>query len=104
MLVAAITATPRQGKIETGTNIGAQEVRLAFPSPVATKGGLRSLEQIEKEYIIAALKVNGGNQTHTAEQLEIGSATLYRKLKRYGMIGDRNPLVKGARRDVEVSP
>jgi len=81
-----------------------EEVRQAFPSPVATKGALRSLEQIEKEYIIAALKVNGGNQTHTAEQLEIGSATLYRKLKRYGMIGDRNPLVKGAPRDVEVSP
>jgi len=81
-----------------------EEVRQAFPSPVATKGALRSLEQIEKEYIIAALKVNGGNQTHTAEQLEIGSATLYRKLKRYGMIGDRNPLVKGTRRDVEVSP
>jgi len=33
--------------------------------------------------------VNGGNQTHTAKQLQIGAATLYRKLKSYGMIGDR---------------
>jgi DNA-binding NtrC family response regulator len=81
-----------------------EEVRQAFPSPVATKGALRSLEQIEKDYIIAALRVNGGNQTHTAEQLEIGSATLYRKLKRYGMIGGKNPLVKSAHPDVEVSP
>ncbi len=80
-----------------------EEVRQAFPTPVATKGALRSLEEIEKDYIIAALKVNGGNQTQTAEQLEIGSATLYRKLKRYGMIGSKDPLIKDAERDVEVS-
>ena len=40
----------------------------------------------EKDYILAALQLNGGNQTHTAEQLRIGSATLYRKLKSYGLI------------------
>jgi two-component system response regulator HydG len=69
-----------------------EEVRQAFPIPVATKGALRSLDEIEREYIIAALKLNGGNQTHTAEQLKIGSATLYRKLKRYGMIVGKAPL------------
>ncbi len=31
-----------------------------------------------------SLELNGGNQTRTAEQLRIGSATLYRKLKSYG--------------------
>jgi two-component system, NtrC family, response regulator HydG len=66
-----------------------EEVRQAFPSPVATRGAVRPLEDIEKEYILAALEVNAGNQTHTAEQLRIGSATLYRKLKRYGLIGAR---------------
>lgn len=30
------------------------------------------------------------NQMHTARQLGIGSATLYRRLKRYGLISDRN--------------
>jgi DNA-binding NtrC family response regulator len=35
---------------------------------------------IEKEYIIAVLELNGGNQTRTAEQLRIGLATIYRKL------------------------
>ena len=45
------------------------------------------LEEIEKEYILAALDLNAGNQTQTAEQLKIGSATLYRKLKSYGLIG-----------------
>jgi DNA-binding protein Fis len=33
------------------------------------------------------LELNSGNQTRTAEQLRIGSATLYRKLKKYGLIG-----------------
>jgi transcriptional regulator with PAS, ATPase and Fis domain len=64
-----------------------EEIRQAFPTPLATRGTVRPLDQIEKEYILAALELNGGNQTHTAEQLCIGSATLYRKLKSYGMIG-----------------
>ena len=50
-------------------------------------GAVRPLEQIEKEYILAALALNNGNQTHAARQLKIGAATLYRKLKSYGMIG-----------------
>lgn len=61
-----------------------EEVREAFPRPVPTKGTVRTLDQIEQEYILAALALNGGNQTHTAKQLGIGTATLYRKLKRYG--------------------
>ena len=81
-----------------------EEVRQAFLTPVATKGALRSLEEIERDYIIAALKLNGGNQTHTAEQLKIGSATLYRKLKRYGMIAGKDPLGKGTRPDSGPSP
>jgi DNA-binding NtrC family response regulator len=63
-----------------------EEVRQAFPRPTATAGTVRPLEEIEKDYILAALQLNGGNQTRTADQLQIGSATLYRKLKRYGSI------------------
>src|SRR4051812_32959875 len=66
-----------------------EEVRAAFPTPMATKGKVRPLDEIEKEYILAALQLNDGNQTHTAEQLHIGSATLYRKLKSYGLIGGK---------------
>lgn len=69
-----------------------EEIRQAVASPSAALGQVRPLEDVEKEYIIAALKLNGGNQTHTAEQLKIGSATLYRKLKSYGLIaGKRMP-------------
>jgi two-component system, NtrC family, response regulator HydG len=63
-----------------------EEIRQAVPRPVATAGKVRPLDEIEREYILAALELNGGNQTHTAEQLQIGSATLYRKLKGYGLI------------------
>jgi two-component system, NtrC family, response regulator HydG len=66
-----------------------EEIRHATAKPVVTAGAVRSLDVIEKEYILAALELNAGNQTHTAEQLQIGSATLYRKLKSYGLIGAR---------------
>ncbi|MEY4547093.1 MAG: hypothetical protein RL685_3288 [Pseudomonadota bacterium] len=68
-----------------------EEVRQAFPKAIATRDTLRPLEEIEKEYILAALELNGGNQTRTAELLRIGSATLYRKLKAYGVIGGKTP-------------
>ena len=66
-----------------------------LPSDVTTPSALpssavgvsvRHLEDIEREYILAALAVNEGNQTRTAQQLHIGSATLYRKLKQYGVL------------------
>jgi two-component system response regulator HydG len=70
-----------------------EEVRQAAArttgAPIADK--VRPLEDIEKEYILAALELNGGNQTQTAEQLKIGSATLYRKLKSYGLVASKRP-------------
>jgi DNA-binding NtrC family response regulator len=64
-----------------------EEIRQAFPKPVVKGGAVQPLSEVEKEYILAVLQLNGGNQTRTAEQLRIGSATLYRKLKKYGLIG-----------------
>ncbi len=64
-----------------------EEVRQAFAKPVAGRGTVQPLSEVEKDYILAVLKLNGGNQTRTAKQLEIGSATLYRKLKKYGLAG-----------------
>ena len=56
-----------------------------------SQSGVRTLEEVAKEHILAALAMNDGNQTHTAEQLGIGTATLYRKLKSYGLTNSRNP-------------
>ena len=68
-----------------------EEVRHALPRVVAIGDHVRPLEDVAKEYILAALAVNGGNQTHTAAQLGIGSATLYRKLKGYGLLAGGPP-------------
>jgi transcriptional regulator with PAS, ATPase and Fis domain len=64
-----------------------EEIRRAAAQPAASKGAVRPLDEVEKAYILSVLELNGGNQTHTAEQLQIGSATLYRKLKSYGRLG-----------------
>ncbi|MFH2002509.1 MAG: sigma-54-dependent Fis family transcriptional regulator [Planctomycetota bacterium] len=64
-----------------------EEIRQAFPKPVVNGGTVQPLSEVEKEYILAVLNLNLGNQTRTAEQLRIGSATLYRKLKKYGVSG-----------------
>ncbi len=66
-----------------------EEIRSAAAKPVPNGGTARPLSEVEKEHILAILELNGGNQTRTAEQLQIGSATLYRKLKSYGLIADR---------------
>lgn len=44
-----------------------------------------SLESIEKSHILKTLKDFHGNKTHTAKALGIGTVTLYRKLKEYGI-------------------
>lgn len=44
---------------------------------------VRRLREVEREYILAALEQNDGNKSKTAEQLGIGAATLFRKLRRY---------------------
>ncbi len=75
-----------------------EEVRQAVPKATSVQGAVRALHMIEKEYILSALELNAGNQTHTAEQLEIGSATLYRKLKSYGLIPGKTPNLASARR------
>jgi DNA-binding NtrC family response regulator len=64
-----------------------EDVRQASPKPIAVAGQVQSLEEVERDYILSVLDLNAGNQTHAARQLQIGAATLYRKLKTYGRIG-----------------
>jgi two-component system, NtrC family, response regulator HydG len=69
-----------------------EEIRNPVSKPIAVSGNVKPLSEVEKEYILAALEANSGNQTHTALQLQIGSATLYRKLKSYGVgLRDSSP-------------
>jgi two-component system response regulator HydG len=48
------------------------------------KGALRPLADIEREHILAVLDAHRGHKAKTAATLEIGIATLFRKLKAYG--------------------
>ena len=53
-------------------------------STTARPGGgdtQRSLAQVEQEHILAVLESTGGNRSKAAQILEIGAATLWRKLK-----------------------
>ena len=65
-----------------------EEVRGA-PGVPAPGAPVQPLAAVERDYILAVLALNAGNQARTAEQLGIGPATLYRKLKRYGQIRGR---------------
>jgi len=47
--------------------------------------GTRSMEEIEKEAILATLKASGGNKSETARRLGITRKTLHNKLKNYGL-------------------
>ncbi len=59
-----------------------EELRSAMPRPRPV-GRIRPLEDVEREYILAALESTGGNRTRAAADLGIGLATLKRKLKAY---------------------
>ncbi|MBI4564090.1 MAG: sigma-54-dependent Fis family transcriptional regulator [Planctomycetes bacterium] len=58
------------------------EIRRAVPIP-AVHGPPRPLKEVEKNHILATLDSHGGNRAKTAETLEIGIATLHRKLKSF---------------------
>ena len=70
---------------EAGTDgDGALHGGVAGAGSVAGTTGL-SLDQIEKQAIRNALRVNHGNREQAAKMLGIGERTLYRKLKEYGL-------------------
>jgi DNA-binding NtrC family response regulator len=52
--------------------------------PIDFRGNY-NLRKIERQAIIAVLRAYGGNRTVAAEVLGIGRATLYRKIKEYGV-------------------
>ncbi len=49
------------------------------PSPLAT------LAEVERDHILRVLEAVGGNRSEAARRLGIGTATIYRRLKEYGV-------------------
>src|SRR6266568_4570631 len=59
-----------------------EELRTAMPR-ARPAGRTRPLDDVEREYILAAVEGAGGNRTRAAAELGIGLATLKRKLRRW---------------------
>jgi DNA-binding NtrC family response regulator len=72
---------------------GAAARSLEAPPPAvevsAADGRPMTMDEIERQAILAALERTGGNRTQAAEMLGIGLRTLQRKLKEYGVVGGR---------------
>jgi transcriptional regulator with GAF, ATPase, and Fis domain len=58
---------------------------VAVPPGLMGSSGAKSLRELEREGIIAALAATGGNKAQAAAILEIDRSTLYKKLKEYGI-------------------
>ena len=64
------------------------EVRSVVPAPIQ-EGAIRPLKAIEQDYILAILDAKGGNRKQAAVSLEIGFATLQRKLSSYRRVSTK---------------
>jgi len=80
--MVVLSDTPRLDVEDLPEQIrGATDIVLASAPSTA---GL-TMEQMEKIHIANTLKLTGGNRERTAKMLGIGSRTLYRKLREYGL-------------------
>ncbi|MDN5747804.1 MAG: GAF domain-containing protein [Pseudonocardia sp.] len=53
----------------------------------APRGALRPVDQAERDMIVGALRVSGGNRVAAAAALGVARSTLYRKIAQYGITG-----------------
>ena len=60
---------------------------MTIPKPTVG-GSIRPLDEVERDYILAVFHAMDGNRARTAKMLNIGIATLYRKLTEYGATGN----------------
>src|SRR5512144_2104407 len=65
--------------------IGAEDLSIPAYAAVADMSVNPSLEEMEKNYILRALKEAGGNQSKASQLLGIDRKPLYLKLKKYGI-------------------
>ena len=81
-------ALERAAILADGAPIDASHIWIDEPTakpPVASRGEIRPLAELEHDAILAALEAVSGNRRKAAELLGIGERTLYDKLKKYGV-------------------
>ena len=77
--VDAIDATPAEIAPPADDSPGPEDADV-----IAIRPGM-TMEEIEREAIIAVLRQAGGNRRKAAEALGIGERTIYRKIRKYGI-------------------
>ncbi len=82
-------AMERAAALATGSRVELddlpEEIRKLGQFVPLDLGAVRPLDAVLRDYIVAVLERSEGNQTRAASALGIGTATLHRKLKSYGM-------------------
>lgn len=79
--VKSLTAI-REIQEQTGEHDESSEVRKNNES---TFSGFLSLDEAEKQALLSALKISGGNFLEAADKLGVSRATFYRKAKKHGI-------------------
>ncbi len=78
-------AIERAVVVGKGKQVEAQDLYLGDVSGASPEKGLFSLKEAEKRHLLQVLEETGWNVTHAAQILKIDRATLYSKLKSYGI-------------------
>jgi two-component system, response regulator FlrC len=74
----------------TSSSTSAPAVNITpLPPPAMTAEQIQTLHEVEKQHILRALEVCGGNRTQAAKHLDISIRTLRNKLHEYGATGGR---------------
>lgn len=70
-----------------GSTIEVESILLAHqnPSKLQQRDSSLHIDEVEKQTIVKALKINNGNISNAALELGMGRTTLYRKMTKYGI-------------------
>jgi transcriptional regulator of acetoin/glycerol metabolism len=77
-----------------GKRIGIRDLPAGVRSRLSAKtpgDTIRSVHEVEREQILSAIRLLGGNKVEAAKRLEISLSSLYKKLKKYGVRNDGSP-------------
>ena len=83
ILLSGEYITEKQLPLNVTEKYPALETSMAVAVPITD--GTRSLEEIEKEAVLATLKASDGNKAEAARRLGVTRKTLHNKLKNYGL-------------------